>query len=70
MKASQIKSAETFGMINYEQGIICAPAQSNELMGMLAKRQIGKTPKNEATTIELMKAWTNGWHKAKEIANA
>ena len=67
MKTSQITTAETFGMINHEQGIIRVPAQSKELMEMLSNRKVGKTPKNEATTIELMNAWTKGWDKARNI---
>jgi len=64
---NQITTAETFGMTNYAQGIMRAPSQSKELMNMLASRQIGKTPKNEASSIQLMDAWSKGWDKAKKI---
>jgi hypothetical protein len=64
---NQITTAETLGMTNYAQGIMRAPSQSKELMNMLAGRQIGKTPKNEASSIKLMDAWIKGWDKAKKI---
>ena len=67
MTTSQITTAETFGMINHEQGIMRVPAQSKELMDMLKGRKAGETPKNEASTLELMDAWTKGWDKAKRI---
>ena len=67
MTTSQITAAETFGMINHEQGVMRAPAQSKELMSMIAGRKIGETPKNTPSSIELMDAWTKGWDKAKRI---
>lgn len=67
MKATQITTAETLGMVNHEQGIMRAPAQSKELMNMIKDRKVGEIPKNEASTIELMKAWNKGWDKAKNI---
>lgn len=60
--------AETYGMINHEQGNNRVPAQSKELMELISGRKIGETPKGEPTTIELMDAWLNGWDKAKRIA--
>ena len=35
-------------------------------MKMLRGRRIGATPKGEAPSIELMKAWTDGWDSAKK----
>ena len=67
MTTSQLTTVETLGMINYEQGVNRVPAQSKELMNILAERQVGKTPKGEAKTSELMTAWVNGWDKAKRI---
>ena len=67
MKTSQITTAETFGMINHEQDVMRVPAQSKELMGMLTGRLVGETPKNEASTMDLMDAWIKGWDKAKRI---
>ena len=67
MKASQITKAETLGMVNHENGTMRAQAQSKDLMEMLRGRNIGQTPQGEATTKELMNAWTNGWDKAKRI---
>ena len=67
MKSSQITIAETFGMINHEQGVMRVPAQSKELTEMLDGREIGKTPNGEASSMELMTAWIKGWEKAKRI---
>jgi hypothetical protein len=67
MNTSQITTAETFGMINHEQGIMRVPAQSKELMNMLTGRKVGQTPKNEPSTSDLMVAWLKGWDKAKRI---
>ena len=67
MKASQITTAETLGMVNHENGIMRVPAQSKDLMEMLKGRTIGQTPQGEASTKDLMNAWTNGWDKAKRI---
>ena len=64
---NQITTAETLGIINYEQGVMRVPAQSKDLMEMLKGRGVGETPKGEASTKELMNAWTKGWDKAKEI---
>ncbi len=61
---SQITTAETFGIINYEQGIKRIPSQSKELMNMLNGRVIGKTPKNQANTEDLMNSWIKGWDQA------
>ena len=67
MSNSQIITAETLGMINYEEGVIRVPAQSKELMNILKNRKIGETPNNQASSIDLLKAWTKGWDKAKRI---
>lgn len=67
MKATQILTAETFGMINHEQGLKRIPANSKELMQMISNRNVGETPKNEASTIDLLDAWVKGWDKAKRI---
>ena len=66
MKKIQLTTAETFGMINFEQGIN-APAQSKEIMQMIENRKIGQTPKGEASTKELFDAWFKGWDKVKRI---
>ena len=64
---TQITTAQTLGMIAHENNTMRAAAQSKELMKMIAGREIGKTPKNEATTAELMNAYYSGWDKAKRI---
>jgi hypothetical protein len=64
---TQLKTAETLGMINQQQNIMRVASQSNELMNMLSNRKIGKTPNNESTTKQLMDAWYKGWDKAQNI---
>lgn len=64
MKATQITTAETLGTLDFSKGFISV-SQSAEFMNMLKGRNIGQTPKLEASTIELMDAWKKGWNKAK-----
>ena len=63
----QLMMAHTYGMEDYESGIMAAPAQSTKLMKMLTGRQIGQTPKGEASSKQLMTAWTDGWYRAKKM---
>lgn len=63
---SQLKIAKTYGIIDQQKGLKRAPSQSKSLMKMLRGRRIGATPKGEAPSIELMKAWTDGWDSAKK----
>ena len=64
MKTIQILKAETLGMIAFAKGQKCVAAWDKELMNMLSNRKLSETPKNEASTIELLKSWNNGWNKA------
>ena len=66
--STQITTAETFGMIDHQQGIN-APCQSKELMRMMDGRQIGETPKGEASSIALLDAWYKGWNEMEQITN-
>jgi hypothetical protein len=65
MTTAALQTAETLGAIDFATGIITAPSQSVEFMKMLEGRKIGETPKFEASTIELMDAWSKGWNTAK-----
>jgi hypothetical protein len=39
-----------------------------ELSAILAGRSIGQTPKGEAPTTAIMRAWLRGWHNANLYA--
>ena len=60
-KTTQILSAAVLGTIAFAQGIKCAPCLDSKLMNMLAGRQIGETPKGEASSIQLMTEWSKAW---------
>jgi cell wall assembly regulator SMI1 len=66
-KKHQLLIAETFGLIAHELGRNRVPAQDKKLLQMFDGRNIGETPTGEASTMDLMKAWTNGWDKARSI---
>ena len=68
MKNTQITTAETFGMISFENGKMRVAAQSKELMEMFTGRNIGQTPTGEASTTELIKSFYKGWDNAKKIS--
>jgi hypothetical protein len=65
MKATQLQTAENLGTLDFAKGIMAAPSKSPELMKMLEGRKIGETPKCEASSIEIMNAWTKGFNAAK-----
>lgn len=56
----QICQASVLGTIAQKSGIN-APALDKEMMKMFAGRKIGEAPKGEASSIDLMKAWTRSW---------
>lgn len=64
MKATQILHASILGTQAYKDGKKKAPFFNTELLKMLEGREIGKTPKGEASSIEIMKAYTNAWDLA------
>ena len=66
MKATQLQTAETLGAFDFAKGFISA-SQSIEIMNMLEGRKIGETPKNEASSIEIMDAWKKGWNTSKRL---
>lgn len=60
-KKGQLLTAETYGMIDHEQGVKRVASQSKKLTAMMDGRKVGQTPKNEASSIELMDAWYKGY---------
>ena len=69
MKATQILQASVLGTIAFKSGKKCVPAWDNDLAKMFIGRQVGQTPKGEASTIEILKAWTTAWHNANLSTN-
>lgn len=65
----QILEASVLGTIAFNNGINRAPFYDTTLHKLWAGRGVGETPKGEASTVEIMKAWTNAWDAAN-IANA
>jgi hypothetical protein len=64
LKTAQLLEASTLGTLAYNNGIK-VPCQDSELLKMSAfKKKIGEKVKGEATSIDLMKAWQNAWHKS------
>ncbi len=69
---SQILLASTLGTIAFEQGKKRILGLDQELNNMFINRQIGVTPKGEASSIEIMQAWYDAWDAAnisKQYAN-
>lgn len=59
----QLLEASVLGTIGFKNKLN-APYQDNQLMQLLDGRKVGITPKKEASSVEIMKAWTNAWHDA------
>jgi hypothetical protein len=57
--ASQILEASILGTLAFKNGLKRAPFYDVELSKLFKNRNVGETPKGEATTINIMKAWTN-----------
>lgn len=58
----QLNKAKTLGKDSFHAGKQSAPCLSAELMTMLEGREVGNTPANEATSIEIMRSYANAWH--------
>lgn len=67
-KNQQLLQAETLGMIANQQGAKRVPHLDAQVCEMFNTRKIGETPKGEATTTSIMKAWLLGWDKANIAA--
>ena len=63
-KSSQILEASVLGTIAFNNGIKRVPHFDLELSKMFKGRFIGITPKGEASSINIMKAWLQGWDAA------
>lgn len=60
----QLKAAADFGRATFLAGGKCIPAFDARLMAMLGGRYIGETPDGEASSLDIMKAWSGAWHEA------
>lgn len=67
--ASQILEASVLGTLAFKAGLKRAPFYDTQLNKFFAGRGVGETPKGEASTVAIMKAWTNAWDNAN-LANA
>ena len=45
-----------------------APALDNVVLEMLKGRQVGETPEGEASTIEILTAYSDGFERERQIA--
>lgn len=63
----QIIEASVLGTEAYKAGKPAAPALSSELSKMFEGRKFSETPEGEASTIDLMKAYTQAWNDAKVV---
>ena len=66
----QVVAAEQLGREAHAAGINSAPALDQRVIAMLAGRKVGETPDGSATTAEILKAWSAGWHWANLEAGA
>ena len=66
--ASQILEASVLGTLAFKNSLKRAPFYDTQLNKFFAGRGVGETPKGEASSIAIMKAWTNAWDNAN-LAN-
>lgn len=64
VKTTQILQASVLGTMAFNNGLKAAPHFDKDLSKMIENRNIGETPKGEASSILLYKAWLNAWHNA------
>lgn len=64
----QIQKAADLGIKAFNDGKPSAPCACTELMNMIGTRQIGETPEGEASSVEIMKAFSNSWITANLAA--
>jgi len=62
--AKQIKEATTLGTAAFTNGLKRVPWNDKELTKIFGARNIGQTPKGEATTQAITKAWLAAWDQA------
>jgi hypothetical protein len=64
LKTKQLSTARELGAKAFNNGIKAICAMDNDLMMVINSRPIGVTPKGEAKSISIMKAWYEGWMNA------
>ena len=64
MKDMEILQASILGTQAFNNGIKRVPFHDNNLMKMLANKNFDKTKPDEATSIEIMTAWSKSWDAA------
>ena len=69
VKTIQLIEASILGTLAFKNGLKRAPFYDTELNKFFAGRGVGETPKGEASSIAIMKAWINAWDNAN-LANA
>ena len=61
LKSKQIANAKELGSKAFKSGMKCICGMDKELMLIVNSRPIGTTPKGEAKSDSLMKAWYEGF---------
>lgn len=69
VKTPQLLEASVLGTLAFKNGLKRAPFYDTELNKFFAGRGVGETPEGEASSVAIMKVWTNAWDAA-HIANA
>jgi hypothetical protein len=61
----QIAKARELGKMAWTNQTVkkCVPAWDSQLSAMLEGRRVGEEPEGEASTIDLLKAWSEGFLK-------
>jgi hypothetical protein len=58
----QLEKAKNLGIKAFHDGRKCAPIYDNEIMKMIEGRNFSvEIPDGEASTIEILSAWSKGW---------
>ena len=61
LKTLQLANAKAMGTKAFNSGLKCICSMDVKFMEIINSRQIGETPKKEAKSTSLMKAWYEGW---------
>ena len=60
----QIVTASVLGANAFKKGIDPTPCRDGELMAIIKDRFCVETPKGEACTAAILRAWLRAWHLA------
>ncbi|WP_173235584.1 hypothetical protein [Legionella antarctica] len=60
----QIVTASVLGTKAFKTGIAPTPCYDSDLMAIIKDRFCAETPKGEACTTAILKAWLRAWHLA------